>query len=162
MFLSGDIALIIGNNSSGKTIFARYLASTIDINYIYIDFIHTSYERLDEIYNKYNNKKKVVLVIDNYIELRKNIIRMKKFIFNNNFTIIFVMNYISHKIVNHADSIYFSKNDSTSDIYFNSIKKFYKNKNKFITNMKKLRPFGFLCIDKDNKIKFKEELIKIK
>jgi hypothetical protein len=162
MFMHGDIALIIGKNNSGKTIFSRYLASTLDPKYIYIDFIHTSYERLDEIYNTYNNQnKKIVLLFDNYIEMTKNMRRMNLFFYSNKFTLIFVMNYISHKMIKKSDVIYFSKDESSQHIYFNSISKYYKNKNKFITKMNKLRSYGFLSIDKDNKVKHKEELIKI-
>ena len=49
MFLEGDIVCITGLHNTGKTLLARYLAKTINKNYIYIDFIHISYEKLASI-----------------------------------------------------------------------------------------------------------------
>ena len=42
MFLRGDIVSIVGMHNTGKTTFAKYLASTLDKNFIYIDFIISS------------------------------------------------------------------------------------------------------------------------
>jgi hypothetical protein len=160
MFLKGDIALIIGDNVSGKTTFAKYLASTKDINFIYIDFIHTPYSELDELYEKNKNITKTIL-FDNFIEMRNNARRMNLFKHNKNFTLIFVMNYLSDAYIKLCDIIYFAKNNLYVDIYFSKISKYYNDKNNFINKMNILRDYGFLCIDKDNKVKFEEELIKL-
>jgi len=162
MILHGDIVSIIGINDSGKTTFAKYLASTLDKNFIYIDFIHTPYDELDDIYNKNKNINSVI-IFDSYINMTNNMRRMNLFKHNKKFTIIFVLNYIERNIIKMSDSIYFAKNTDTYiiDSYYDVISKYYSNKNLFIQNMNKLRKYGFLCIDKDNKIDFKEELIKI-
>ena len=79
MFIRGDIGLIIGIHNSGKTMFAKHLAKTLDKNYIYIDFIHTSYYDLDIIYEN-NKNTECVIVFDNFIELTTNMRRMDLFI----------------------------------------------------------------------------------
>jgi len=164
MFIRGDIISIIGINNAGKTTLAKYLASTIDKKYIYIDFVHTSYIKLDDIYES-NKNKNIVIIFDNYVEITHNSRRMNLFTDNRNFTIIFVANYICKKIIKESNSVYFAKNikNYMVDAYYNSIKKYYRNKNKFINKIKKLNSFGFLCIDKDNKYidQREEEIIKI-
>ena len=87
--------------------------------------------------------------------------RMDLFIQNKKMTLIFVLNYISHYFIKKSDIIYFAKNLDFTDTYFDSIKTYYNDKIGFENNMKKLRDFGFLSIDKDNKVKHEEELIKI-
>jgi ABC-type oligopeptide transport system ATPase subunit len=164
MFIRGDIISIIGVNDSHKTTLAKYLASTIDKKYIYIDFIHTSYDKLDEIYES-NKNRKIVIIFDNYVEMTNNIRRMNLFTDNTNFTIIFVANYICKKIINESNSIYFAKSSENYMIeaYYNSIKKYYIHKNKFINKIQKLKTCGFLCLDKDNRYidQQEEEIIKI-
>jgi ABC-type oligopeptide transport system ATPase subunit len=164
MFIRGDIISIIGVNNSGKTTLAKYLASTIDKKYIYIDFIHTSYTKLDEIYES-NKNRKIVIIFDNYVEMTYNIRRMNLFTDNTNFTIIFVTNYICRKIINESNTVYFAKfiEKYMIDAYYNSIKKYYINKNKFINKINKLKQYGFLCLDKDNRYidQQEEEIIKI-
>lgn len=160
MLIRGDITTIIGTHNSGKTLFARYLASTIDKNYIYIDFIHTSYSDLDMIYNN-NKDKECVILFDNFIELTSNMRRMNLFIQNKKMTLLFVLNYVSHYFIRKSDIIYFGKNLNYIDVYYNSIKSYYNDKIEFENNMKKLRDFGFISIDKDNKVNHIEELIKI-
>jgi len=160
MLIRGDITTIIGIHNSGKTIFAKYLASTIDKNYIYIDFIHTSYNDLDIIYNN-NKDKECVILFDNFIELTTNMRRMSLFIENKKMTLLFVLNYVSHYFIKKSDIIYFAKNLNYIDVYYDSIKSYYNDKIEFENNMKNLRDYGFLSIDKDNKINHKEELIKI-
>jgi uridine kinase len=71
MFLRGDIVSIIGMHNTGKTTFAKYLASTLDKNFIYIDFIHTSYDELEDLYNK-NKSINCVIVFDNYVMMTNN------------------------------------------------------------------------------------------
>lgn len=162
MFIATDICVIFGLNFSGKTTFAKYLASTLDKNFIYIDFIHTPYDIIDNIYETNKNNKHVI-IFDNYIEIKTNMRRMNLFKHQRQFTLIFVLNYIEKTIMNISDVIYIAKNTEQYyiDIYFNLISKYYTNKNNFITKMNKLRNFGFICIDKDNKNKFEEELIKL-
>lgn len=154
------ITTIIGTHNSGKTLFARYLAGTIDKNYIYIDFIHTSYSDLDMIYNN-NKDKECVILFDNFIELTSNMRRMNLFIQNKKMTLLFVLNYVSHNFIRKSDIIYFGKNLNYIDVYYNSIKSYYNDKIEFENNMNKLRDYGFISIDKDNKVNHKEELIKI-
>jgi hypothetical protein len=165
MFVRGDIVCITGIHDSGKTTFAKYLAGTLDKNYIHIDFIHTPYEKLDEIYETYKDIQKVI-IFDNYVELRNNVRRMQLFIDNNKLTLIFVLNYISKIMISKADILFFAKNNDTYilDSYYKHINKYFKNnKKKLYSHMKKLENFGFLCIDKDNKYKNnkEEEIIKI-
>lgn len=161
MFLRGDLVSIIGMHYSGKTTFAKYLASTLDKNFIYIDFIHTSYDKLEDIY-KMNKDINCVIIFDNYVNMTNNMRRMNLFKHNKKFSLIFVLNYIEKTLINMSDSIYFAKNTETFyiDIYYDLISKYYQNKNLFIENMNKLRNYGFICLDKDNKDKFEEELIK--
>jgi adenylate kinase family enzyme len=164
MLCYNDIAIIIGLANSGKTTYAKYLASTLDKNFIYIDYVHTSYIELDKLYNKlYNENMKKVIVFDNYVDMIHNARRMDLFIKNNKFTLIFVLNYISHRLISKADTIYFGKNDNTNIInsYFESIQKYYNNKNKFVLSINKLINYGFLCLDKDNMYKNEEEFIYI-
>lgn len=162
MFCRGDIVVVIGLCNTNKTTFAKYLANTLDNNFIYLDFIHTPYTDLDKIYenNKHNN---CVIIFDNYIDLRSNMRRINLFTQNNKLTLIFVINYISTQIIKKADIIYFAKNTTKNiiDSYYNSIKKYYKNKNKFISSIKRITDNGFICLDKDNKYKSDEEIIKI-
>jgi hypothetical protein len=75
--------------------------------------------------------------------------------------LIFVLNYVSQYFIKKSDIIYFAKNIEFIETYYNSIKLYYNDKDSFEKNMKKLRDFGFLSIDKDNKVNHKEELIKI-
>jgi len=162
MFLRGDIVSIVGMHNTGKTTFAKYLASTLDKNFIYIDFIHTSYDELEDLYNK-NKSINCVIVFDNYVMMTNNMRRINLFKHNKKFTLIFVLNYIERPIIYMSDSIYFAKNTEKTNIdtYYDLISKYYHNKNLFIENMNKLRNYGFICVDKDNKNKFNEELIKI-
>ena len=166
MFVRGDIVCITGIHNSGKTTLAKYLASTLDKTYIHIDFIHTSYEKIDEIYDTYKDIQKVI-IFDNYVELRNNIRRMQLFIDNNKFTLIFVLNYISKIMISKADLLLFAKNIDLDiiDTYYKYINKYCNNNNKkkFNMYMNKLRNFGFLCIDKDNKYRNnkEEEIVKI-
>lgn len=164
MLCYSDIAIIIGLANSGKTTYAKYLASTLDKNFIYIDYVHTSYIELDKLYDKLNNENiKKVIVFDNYVDMMHNVRRMDLFIKNNKFTLIFVLNYISHRLISKADTIYFGKNDNTNiiDSYYESIQQYYNNKNKFVLSINKLINYGFLCLDKDNMYKNEEEFIHI-
>jgi len=160
MLIRGDIAIIIGIDFSGKTTLAKYLASTIDKEYVYINFRNTSYNEIDIIYDN-NKDKESVIIFDNFIELFTNMRRIDLFIQNKKMTIIFVLNYVSNYFIKKSDIIYFAKNLNFIDVYYDSIKSYYNNKIEFENNMKNLRDFGFLSIDKDNKINHKEELIKI-
>jgi hypothetical protein len=139
------------------------LASTIDKKFIYLDFIHTPYSELDKLYEDNKDIDKTI-IFDNYIDLISNSRRMNLFMQNRKFTIIFVVNYISKKIILKTDRIYFAKNKSECIInsYFNSIQKYYKNKKKFISSIKKIKNYGFICLDKDNRYKYEEELIELK
>ena len=166
MFTKTDIALIIGKKYTGKTTLAKTLAKTLatqlDNKYIYIDCIKTKDEHIEEIYydNKnYNN----TIIFDNYVESKNNIDLFNLFIHNNNFTIIFVVQYIITNKINKADVIYFAKEKYKSiiDRYYNKIKSYDKNKNKFIDNMNKLKDYGFICIDKDKRDKKEELFMKI-
>jgi Cdc6-like AAA superfamily ATPase len=162
MFVKSDIALIIGKKNTGKTTLARTLAKQLDNNYIYIDCIKTKDEQIEEIYydkKKYNN----TIIFDNYVESKNNIDLINLFIHNNNFTIIFVVQYIISNKINKADVIYFAKEKYKSiiDRYYDKIKSYYKNKNKFVDNMNKLKDYGFICIDKDKRDKKEELFMKI-
>lgn len=162
MFVKSDIALIIGKKNTGKTTLAKTLAKQLDNNYIYIDCIKTKDEQIEEIYydkKKYNN----TIIFDNYVESKNNIDLINLFIHNNNFTIIFVVQYIISNKINKADVIYFAKEKYKSiiDRYYDKIKSYYKNKNKFVDNINKLKDYGFICIDKDKRDKKEELFMKI-
>ena len=45
--------------------------------------------------------------------------------------------------------------------YYNSIQKYYKNKNKFTSLIKRIVDYGFVCLDKDNRYQNDEEIIKL-
>jgi hypothetical protein len=94
--------------------------------------------------------------------MTNNMRRMNLFKHNKKFSLIFVLNYIERTIIKMSDSIYFAKNTEKFyiDIYYDLISKYYQNKKLFIENMNKLHNYGFICLDKDNKDKFEEELIK--
>jgi adenylate kinase family enzyme len=162
MFNKNDIALIIGKRNTGKTTLARTLAKQLDNNYIYIDCIKTKDEYIEKIYND-NRKYDTIIIFDNYVESTNNIDLINLFIYNNNFTIIFIIDYIITNKINRADVIYFAKekNKLIADRYFDKIKSYYKNKNKFVNNMNKLKDYGFLCIDKDKRDNNEEILMKI-
>lgn len=162
MFVRGDIAVIIGLPDTGKTTFAKHLANTLDKNFIYLDFIHTEYADLDKLYEENKDTNKVI-IFDNYIDLMNNAGRMNLFTENNKLTLIFVVNYISKQIIEKADIVYFSKNTSEYIInsYYNSIQKYYRNKNKFVSSIKRIVDYGFVCLDKDNRYQNDEEIIKL-
>ena len=162
MFLRGDIVVIIGLPDTGKTTFAKHLASTLDNNFIYLDFIHTTYADLDKIYDENKHTRKII-IFDNYIELISNARRMNLFTQNNKFTLIFVINHISKNIIERSDIVYFAKNttDYIINSYYNSIQKYYKNKNKFVSSIKRIVDYGFVCLDKDNRYQNDEEIITV-
>lgn len=165
MFLEGDIVCITGLHNTGKTLLARYLAKTINKNYIYIDFIHISYEKLDELYNT-NKNTHIVIIFDNFVELKNNKNRMDLFFNNNKLTLIFVLNYISNFIISKADILFFSKINQKNILnsYYKHIYKYCKiNKQNLYFNIHKLKKNGFLCVDKDNLYtnNVEEEIIKI-
>lgn len=164
MLKFGDICVILGIKSSGKTTLAKTIAKKLQFNFVYIDYTFVSKDYLYDFYN-INKNKNIVIVIDNYYIDNKNIKIDKLFKLNNNFTLIYVINYINLKILNLADIIYFSKENDYEQIkhIHSRLKKYFKNISlDWITNsMEDLSKFGFLCFDKDKRFNKKEYYLKI-
>lgn len=163
MFDRGDIGLIIGKKGSGKTLLAKKLCKDISINYIYLDYNSLDKDYLENFYNENKNKKSII-IFDNYVCFKKNK-KIDRLIRNNeNFTILYVMNYIDLKILMFTDTIYIAKDNDYDVIkhYHQRLKKYFKNCSiDWLTNaMEDLKDYGFLSFDKDNNDKKKELYLK--
>ena len=164
MLKHGDICVIIGKRTTGKTTVAKAIAKNLQFDFIYIDYAFISKEYLYNFYEK-NKNKSLVIILDNYCVHRNNIEIDKLFKSNNKFTLIYVMNYIHFNILDSSDIIYISKElDYEQIIHYKSrLDKYFKNMSlDWLTNaMEDLSKYGFVCFDKDRRFNKKELYLKI-
>lgn len=163
MLKFGDICVILGKSSSGKTTLAKLIAKNLQFDFIYIDYAFVSIDYLYDFYDK-NKNKNILIILDNYI-YRNNVDIDKLFRSNKNFTLIYVTQYIHFKILNLTDIIYIAKEtdyEQIKHIHFR-LEKYFKNISlDWITNaMEDLSNYGFLSFYKDKRFDKKEFYLKI-
>jgi len=162
----GDVILITGGICTGKTTFANCISKNIsreiNIKTIYINWIKMSHVELESIYNK-NKDVKTIIIIDNYIEIRTRIRFADLFKYQKNFTLIYIMNHLSHQMLKFADILFFAK--TTIPFHIDAIcnklntLSFGTNKSYIMNKMNKLNTKGFLYLNKFDKKMNKEYYI---
>ena len=163
----GDIILITGGICTGKTTFAKCISKNLskdkNIKTIYIDWIKIGYNELESIYYK-NKDMKTIIIIDNYIEIRTRLRFSDLFRYQKNFTLIYIMNHLSHHMLKFADVLFFAK--TTIPFHIDAISNKLNmmsigTKKSYIMNkMNKLNTKGFLYLNKFDKKMNKEYYIK--
>lgn len=163
----GDVILITGGICTGKTTFANCISNNIsknnNIKTIYINWIKMGNDELESIYYK-NKDMKTIIIIDNYIEIRTRMRFSYLFKYQKNFTLIYIMNHLSHYMLKFADIIFFAKTIIPIHIdaicnKLNAISIRTK-KSHIMNKMNKLNTKGFLYLNKFDKKMNKEYYIK--
>ena len=164
IFKHSDIIVIIGSNNTGKTTLANTITKNHTHKSCYIDWLKMSTLEIENIY--YNNKAyKTNIIIDNYVELKTKSRLINLFKSCYNFTIIFIMNHISISMLKYADILFFAKSTYPPyiDNLYNRLKqidaKLSISKNNLMADMNKLKSYGFLFFNKNNKTTKKEIML---